>query len=92
MQICCCVFLLRKSVNPSTLEFEFLLKEHFSHVVKQDEYQKLNVRRKFILEDATKQFKRKSFDVGKTIQVSFIGEAAIDTGGPRREFFRLLTV
>ncbi len=29
--------------------------------------------------------------MGKIIQVSFIGEAAIDTGGPRREFFRLLT-
>lgn len=44
------------------------------------------------MEDATKQFKRKSFDVFKMIQVSFIGEVAIDTGGPRREFFRLLTV
>lgn len=26
----------------------------------------------------------------KYIQVCFVGEAAIDTGGPSREFFRLL--
>ena len=27
-----------------------------------------------------------------SIQVTFFGETSIDTGGPRREFFRLLVV
>lgn len=26
------------------------------------------------------------------LQVTFVGEGAIDSGGPRREFFRLLAV
>ena len=60
--------------------------------MKRDEYQKVNVRRNFLLVDATKQFNRESFDVTKLLRVSFIGESAIDTGGPRREFFRLLSI
>ncbi len=48
----CNLFFLRKTENISRLEIELLLKEHFSSTVKQDEYQIINVRRKFILEDA----------------------------------------
>lgn len=39
--------------------------------------------------DAIAQFERPSFDVSKLIRVHFIGKPAVDTGDPRREFFRL---
>jgi len=51
--------------------------------------QRLNVRRTDLISDAIAQFERPSFDVSKPIRVRFIGEPAVDTGGPRREFFRL---
>ena len=38
--------------------------------------------------DAIAQFERPSFDVSKPIRVHFIGMPAVDTGGPRQEFFR----
>ena len=38
--------------------------------------------------DAIAQFERPSFDVSKPIRVHFIGKPAVDTGGPRQEFFR----
>ena len=37
-------------------------------------------------------FQHQSFDVSKILRVCFLGEAAIDTGGPRREFFQLMMV
>lgn len=40
--------------------------------------------------DALRQFTKTSFDVSKLLQVRFIGEEAVDEGGPRREFFHLL--
>jgi len=49
----------------------------------------LNVWRTDLVSDAIAQFERPSFDVSKPIRVRFIGEPAVDTGGPRREFFRL---
>lgn len=84
----------RQTTLPSNYkqEIEHLLKQHFSRVVNKDKYQRINIRRKFLLEDATKQFNRDSFDISKLIRVTFIGESAIDTGGPRREFFRLLSI
>lgn len=47
------------------------------------------VRRKHIWKDALNKFQR-GFDVSKQIQVTFLGEPAVDAGGPLREFFRLL--
>ena len=34
---------------------------------------------------------RSGLDVNKHIKVSFVGNIAVDEGGPRREFFKLLT-
>ena len=41
--------------------------------------------------DALRQFLRKSFDVENMLKVQFIGEEAVDAGGPQRELFHLLT-
>ena len=45
------------------------------------------MRRSHIFEDAFRHF---SFDITKILKVRFIGDSAIDDGGPRREFFQLL--
>lgn len=50
---------------------------------------RITVRRTHIWEDAMKAFKR-SFDVSKHLRITFLGEPAVDGGGPRREFFMLL--
>lgn len=41
-------------------------------------------------EDARRAFSSPSFSMSKGIRVNFIGEPAVDGGGPRREFYRLL--
>ncbi len=50
---------------------------------------RITVRRTNIWEDALRAVKR-SFDERKHIRITFLGESAIDAGGPRREFFMLL--
>ena len=67
--------------------------QHQARVIasKDDEdVQSVRVHRSNILLDSLRQFSRKSFNVSKMIKVNFIGEEAVDMGGPRREFFHLL--
>ena len=47
------------------------------------------VRRKHILQDTLHKL-RNGLDVGGHIRVVFVGEAAVDDGGPLREYFYLL--
>ena len=47
------------------------------------------VRRRYLWEDALKRFKS-GIDEKKHIKVTFVGEPAVDQGGPLREFFHLL--
>ena len=47
------------------------------------------VRRKHILEDTLHKL-RNGIDISKHLRVTFIGEPAIDDGGPMREYMRLL--
>ena len=54
-----------------------------------DDIQRITVPRRHIFNDALSAFKR-DFDATKPIRITFIGEAAIDAGGPCREFFWLL--
>lgn len=56
----------------------------------EDDYQRINVRRAYLFKDAFKQFSKISFNVYKRFRVVFIGEQAVDEGGPRREFFHFL--
>ena len=51
--------------------------------------QRINVLRSDVFNNAIHAFGRTTFDTTKYLKVRFNGEAAIDQGGPRREFFRL---
>lgn len=55
----------------------------------EDTYQRINVRRLDVFHDGIRAFQRSSFNASQCIKVRFIGEPAVDQGGPRREFFRL---
>lgn len=70
-----------------------VIQQHQARVltsVDDEDVQLLYIRRSHLLSDAIRQFSKTSFDVSKMIKVTFIGEEAVDTGGPRREFFHLV--
>ena len=52
-------------------------------------YQRIVVRRKHLWEDSLHKF-RSGIDFHKYIHVTFVGEPAVDAGGPLREFLHLL--
>ena len=52
--------------------------------------QNIVVRRKHIWNDVKRSLKRPGFNDNIGLLSNFIGEDAHDTGGPRREFFRLV--
>ena len=52
-----------------------------------DETQLVSIRRKFIWEDYVNCRKKPWFKTDAWLRVNFIGEEAVDGGGPRREFF-----
>ena len=56
-----------------------------------EDVQRIHIRRSHVFSDALRQFAKRSFDVSKMLQVRFLGEEAVDEGGPRRELFHLLT-
>ncbi len=78
-------------IPSSSIVLSSVLQQHATSVLSPDtsDRQRLNIRRTDLIPDAIAQFERPSFDVSKPIRVRFIGEPAVDTGGPRREFFRL---
>ena len=73
----------------SEITLEELLKSHRSSVLSSDGLShRITVRRSHVFSDAYKSFL--ALDVTKHIRINFLGESAIDDGGPRREFFMLL--
>ena len=50
----------------------------------------ISVRRNHLWRDSLTQFSKASFEAKKPVEVIFHGEPAVDGGGPRREYFRLL--
>ena len=58
----------------------------------EEDTQSVYIRRKLLYSDsdAFKAFSQPSFNVSKMLKVTFIGEGAVDDGGPRREFFSIL--
>ena len=50
----------------------------------------ISVRRRHLWDDSMTQFLKRTFDPRKPIRVIFLGEEAVDGGGPCREYFRLL--
>ena len=51
--------------------------------------QRIVVRRKHVWDDTVRKLKG-GLDANKPIKLSFIGDVAVDEGGPRREFLALL--
>ena len=54
-----------------------------------EEFNNLHIRRNHIWSDVLRSLSKASFNPLVPIHVTFIGEAEIDEGGPRREFFSL---
>lgn len=74
--------------RPSQEDIAGILKEHcLSHMIT-DEVSRMTVRRTNIWGDSMKALRR--VDVRKRLKVTFLGESAVDDGGPRREYLRLL--
>ena len=68
-----------------------MIKQHRANFLYEDDFNvhRITVRRGHILDDTLVAL-RSSFDEKKHIRVRFLGEPAVDEGGPRREFFMLL--
>lgn len=76
-----------------SIVLKHVIQQHQSKVItsKDDEdIRRIHIRRSHLFSDALRQFSKANFDVSKMLQVRFVGEAAVDEGGPRREFFHLL--
>ena len=56
--------------------------------VDDEDVQRIHVRRSHMFADSCRQFSKDTFNVSKMLKVTFIGESAVDDGGPRREYFQ----
>ncbi len=67
-----------------------VLKRHYSEVLNNDSSvrQRVTVRRGHIFNDAKHAVS--TLDETKHLRITFLGESAVDDGGPRRQFFMLL--
>lgn len=91
------VFLLGFSASLMLLSF-FSMADTLSKIIQEnriiylpvdkDQYTRIVVRRKHLWADALSQFK--NLNERKYVRVTFVGEPAVDEGGPLREFFHLL--
>ena len=69
-----------------------VLKKHFSLFpisMDPEEANRLVIRHKHIWNDAVWALSKYSFDYHKSVQITFVGEEAVDEGRPKREFFHL---
>lgn len=75
----------------SQTSIEVLLRNHSSELLSDDreDVHRIKARRRHIWEDALCCFKR-GIPASNHLAVTFLGEPAVDAGGPLREFFRLL--
>ncbi len=77
--------------DPITIKH--VLQQHQQRVVTLDDYEnveRIHIRRTHLFEDSYRFFRKQSNNGSKMLKIIFLGEAAIDDGGPRREFFQLL--
>ena len=71
-------------------EMKVVLENHrHCHLKYSQGIQHVNVRRSNLFEDCITAFARHSFEPTFSLKVRFIGEPAVDVGGPRQELFRL---
>ena len=69
-----------------------LLLSHTSKVLTDDsdKMQRLTIRRNYIFADTLSILRRPGFHFNWNVHITFVGEPAVDAGGPCREFFRLI--
>ena len=90
-------YILYLRTSPDLLTLQAILMKLRNDNVDEHSHRRsfINVRRKHVWEDASRHLLRKKFDPKAIISVKFAdddgnSEGAIDAGGPRREFLRLL--
>ena len=70
-----------------------MLQEHRSQELRDiDGNQRINVCRNFLFDDCVTAFSRHTFNPRLNLKVRFIGEPAVDAGGPKWELFRLFFI
>ena len=81
----CCLYLCDLELTT-----EDVIKQHRAEILYEDDFNahRITVRRGNIMDDTIASL-RVGFDEKKHVRVRFIGEPAVDEGGPRREFFML---
>ena len=78
-------------MNRTDTSLKVILQNHKDRILSPDtdDIIRIKVRRRHVFEDAIQHFKR-PISEHKHIRVTFLGEPAVDAGGPLREFFHLL--
>lgn len=72
------------------IEIKHVLLQHQRRVIianDEEDFQRIHIRRSHLFHDAFRAFSQSTFDISKMLRVCFIGDASIDDGGPRRDFF-----
>ena len=82
---------VQRKIDPTVIKY--VVQEHQRQVITSQDNEdvlRIHVRRASVFSDALRQFSKPTLDVSKMLQVRFVGEEAVDEGGPRRKFFNLL--
>lgn len=85
------MFMYMYSLQCSECPVSVLLQQHISSNMSQmeEDIQRIVVRRRHVWEDTVRKIKG-WLSVTKQLKVTFVGDIAVDEGGPRREFLYLL--
>lgn len=78
---------IQESKEPSEIIKEYVNKNLDTT---NDDYVNIIINRKNVLSSTLKAIARKAFSFNREVHVTFSGENGVDSGGPRREYFRLL--
>lgn len=89
------LFAFRKESSSASVPIQEILSE-LGEKINNNQVNRFNINRAAVLDGAIRGFKRISYDPTHRISVRFSDdkgktEEAVDLGGPRREFLRLLT-
>ncbi len=75
----------------SVLLLDVLRDHRIKYLPSDDEHrERFTVRRYHILQDTLHMFRRAKLSLTKHLKVTFVGEPAVDAGGPLREFFHYI--
>ena len=75
--------------NRESIPFKEALKKLRETTMKPNEYQRITIRRSHVLDDSIRLFQKGVYS-NRAFKLTFIGEPAVDLGGPLREYFTVL--